>query len=438
MRYEVAKLTAVCLSGTAVLAVLLLVCHPTAAGGPLPLSADEVSAAFAPINPISPPITTYAGGNRICPATLYFNGQISSRRSGQVRYRFYGSDGFSSPLYTLTFLNGLGGVRQVSVSRQIGVQGSLLAYQGWMVLQVAHAAGVQPWSRAVETARLPYTIQCTTRENIYGGALPVITSINYPGKCVALGNQFTILGNNFGTQEGKAVRISASSGYDAMPQVASWSNNQIVATLYESSPRYASALLQGQRFRVFIVSLSDPASRALSNYDKELLVCGISRPDLSLGRPPPTTVWEASGIWIGQRNKLVRTGYTLILTPEDASSFSADTATFPIRYTFSEINRIVDVPGPFKNKIYFASGFRGAPLGFTTGQVNEQTITAIGMGETRTIVTTVTLPVNRLWEASRQYGALRIVIDADNQVVESNEYNNVLPTDAFGIEFSGF
>jgi hypothetical protein len=76
-----------------------------------------------------------AGGGK-CPATITFNGTITSDRAGEVSYTFVRSDGARGPVQTLSFSGP--GTQQVSTTWTLGEQ-----YSGWQAIQILKPVEVQ-------------------------------------------------------------------------------------------------------------------------------------------------------------------------------------------------------------------------------------------------------------------------------------------------------
>ncbi len=107
---------------------------------------------------------------------------------------------------------------------------------------------------------------------------------------------------------------------------------------------------------------------------------------------------------IGKQQKLVEWNRTITLTPADATLVSNGKPAFEVYYAYREY-RGVNVPGPFKNKIYFNGNL-----------VSQQTNLSAGPSQVKQVHTQAYL--------GPQSGQLEIKIDADNEVTEAREDNN--------------
>ncbi len=119
---------------------------------------------------------------------------------------------------------------------------------------------------------------------------------------------------------------------------------------------------------------------------------------------------------IGKLRKQVQWNRTITLTPADATLISNGKPAFEIYYAYREY-RGVNVPGPFKNKIYFNGNL-----------VSQQTNLSAGPNQIKQVHTQAYLGPND--------GQLQIKIDADNEVDEAREDNNGPFT--VNLKFSGF
>jgi len=108
---------------------------------------------------------------------------------------------------------------------------------------------------------------------------------------------------------------------------------------------------------------------------------------------------------IGKHKKQVRWNETIILTPDDAFMVSNGKPAFDLYYSYREYQG-VNVPGPFKNKIFFNGAL-----------VSRQTNLSTGPREIKNVHTQAYL--------GPQDGKLQIKVDADNEVNESREDNNI-------------
>lgn len=107
---------------------------------------------------------------------------------------------------------------------------------------------------------------------------------------------------------------------------------------------------------------------------------------------------------IGKMQKEVKWNESIVLTPADATLVSGGKPAFEVYYSYREYNG-VNVPGPFKVKIFFNGNV-----------VSQQTNLSCGPSEIKPIHTQAYL--------GPQSGRLQIKIDADNEVPESREDNN--------------
>jgi microsomal dipeptidase-like Zn-dependent dipeptidase len=109
---------------------------------------------------------------------------------------------------------------------------------------------------------------------------PRITGFKHDSDSVPKGGRFTILGSNFGTQEGKGVALSGH-GIHVDLKVISWSDTSIVVEVPDD-PR----LQEGQSYYVGIEKVDH--SQWLSNIDKVIKVGkAVMPPQIDPGKLPP-------------------------------------------------------------------------------------------------------------------------------------------------------
>jgi len=225
-----------------------------------------------------------------CPVTIKFEGQITVKnlkeKSLKIQYKFMRSDGAFSPIKTIVFDKD--GSKSVSDKWTLGST-DLPTYSGWEAIKIVYP-------QDVESNKANFKLTC----KIPIAAKPEITG--YKEACGKKGSNITILGKNFGTQEGKGVALGGH-GIHVDLKVISWSDATIVAQI-PNDPR----IQEGQWYYIGIRE----DGKWLSNIDKNITIC--KSPELA----PITNVHiiECSGGTVGPARLVITWSYGTGVRPE--------------------------------------------------------------------------------------------------------------------------
>lgn len=333
--------------------------------------------AQAPTATLSASPASYSGK---CPATITFNGSISVTKPGKVQFKFIRSDNAHAPVQTLEFTQP--GSKPVSTTWTLGSP-ALPEYEGWQAIQIVYP---QP----VTSNRAAFKVRCAPEPLRIMASLKA-TPEHYQGKCPAVirfdGSitvslattvkyRFTRSDNAvapeqtlvFAAPGTKPVSTTWTLGGPGLPSYEGWQAIEVSAPLAASSNRAA--------FKV---------------------TC------LEEGKKPDLGAYGF--LQIGKHKKEVRWNETLVLTPEDAILVSNGRPAFELYYACREFNGVA-APGPFKNKWTF----NGADASI-------QSALSLSPSEIRNIHTQAYLGTTE--------GTLELKIDADGNVAEAREDNNV-------------
>jgi hypothetical protein len=230
---------------------------------------------------------SYAGK---CPATIKFEGQITVKnlkeKSLKVQYKFMRSDGALSPIKTIVFDKD--GSKSVSDTWTLGSP-DLPTYSGWEAIKIVYP-------QDVESNKANFKLTC----KIPIPPKPEITG--YKEACGKKGGNITILGRNFGTQEGKEVALGGH-GIHVDLKVVSWSDTTIVAQI-PNDPR----IQEGQWYYIGIKADSE----WLSNISKNITIC--KTPELA--SIINVHIIECSGGTVGPARLVISWSYGTGVRPE--------------------------------------------------------------------------------------------------------------------------
>jgi len=223
-----------------------------------------------------------------CPTTIKFEGEITvkniTRPPLKVQYKFLRSDGAFAPVQTLTFKKD--GTEKVSTSWSIGK-----SYEGWEAIKVVYP-------QDVESNKASFKLIC--KES--AAAKPEITG--YKEACGKKGGNITILGRNFGTQEGKGVALGGH-GIHVDLTVVSWSDTAIVAQI-PNDPR----IQEGQWYYIGVERADH--NEWLSNISKNITICKAAE----LASITNVHIIECSGGTVGPARLVITWSYGTGVRPE--------------------------------------------------------------------------------------------------------------------------
>jgi len=141
-----------------------------------------------------------------CPAVIHFNGKITVTQPGRVQYKFIRSDGASAPVKTLSFNSA--GSKTVGTTWTLGGPG-LPSYAGWQAIQVVH-----PYP--VKSNKAHFKMSCRDDQSDSRKKPDLRVKFTAPSSAVAgtdIGSQVHLKVWNAGSAPAKGTVSAGANGY---------------------------------------------------------------------------------------------------------------------------------------------------------------------------------------------------------------------------------